>query len=58
MILQKHNFVNLFLQARIGLYRKPLTDIPRAARFNYLRKVGFCGKVNGRTFCVGTTCPP
>ena len=37
---------------------EPLTDIQRAARFYYLQKLGFGGKVDGRTFGTGTTCPP
>ena len=32
-----------------------LTDIQRAARFFYLQKLGFGGKVDGRTFGTGTT---
>jgi DNA adenine methylase len=35
-----------------------LTDIQRAARFYYLQKMGFGGKVDGRTFGIGTTSPP
>jgi DNA adenine methylase len=35
-----------------------LTDIQRAARFYYLQKLGFGGKVSGRTFGTGTTTPP
>lgn len=35
-----------------------LTDIQRAARFFYLQKLGFGGKVNGRTFGTGTTSAP
>ena len=35
-----------------------LTDIQRAARFYYLQKMGFGGKVKGRTFGTGTTTPP
>ena len=37
---------------------EPLTDIQRAARFYYLQKLGFGGKVNGRTFGTATTSPP
>jgi len=37
---------------------EPLTDIQRAARFFYLQKLGFGGKVDGRTFGTATTCPP
>ncbi|PKO48996.1 MAG: restriction endonuclease subunit M [Betaproteobacteria bacterium HGW-Betaproteobacteria-4] len=37
---------------------EPLTDIQRAARFFYLQKLGFGGKVNGRTFGTATTSPP
>lgn len=36
----------------------PLTDIQRAARFYYLQKLGFGGKVDGRTFGTATTSPP
>lgn len=36
----------------------PLTDIQRAARFYYLQKLGFGGKVNSRTFGTATTSPP
>jgi len=36
----------------------PLTDIQRAARFYYLQKLGFGGKVAGRTFGTATTSPP
>lgn len=36
----------------------PLTDIQRAARFYYLQKLGFGGKVAGRTFGTATTTPP
>lgn len=35
-----------------------LTDIQRAARFYYLQRMGFGGKVSGRTFGTGTTSPP
>lgn len=35
-----------------------LTDIQRAARFFYLQKAGFGGKVDGRTFGTATTTPP
>lgn len=34
-----------------------LTDIQRAARFFYLQKLGFGGKVEGRTFGTATTAP-
>lgn len=37
---------------------EPLTDIQRAARFFYLQKLGFGGKVDGRTFGTATTAPP
>lgn len=37
---------------------EPLTDIQRAARFYYLQKLGFGGKVAGRTFGTATTSPP
>ncbi|MRR56974.1 MAG: DNA adenine methylase [Deltaproteobacteria bacterium] len=35
-----------------------LTDIQRAARFYYLQKLSFGGKVHGRTFGTATTSPP
>jgi DNA adenine methylase len=35
-----------------------LTDVQRAARFYYLQKAGFGGKVEGRTFGTATTTPP
>jgi DNA adenine methylase len=35
-----------------------LTDIQRAARFYYLQKMAFGGKVDGRTFGTATTSPP
>ncbi|GCL64362.1 DNA adenine methylase [Pseudaquabacterium pictum] len=34
-----------------------LTDIQKAARFFYLQKLGFGGKVQGRTFGTATTAP-
>ena len=34
-----------------------LTDIQRAARFFYLQKLSFGGKVDGRTFGTATTSP-
>ena len=37
---------------------EPLTDIQRAARFYYLQKMGFGGKVSGQTFGTATTTPP
>jgi len=37
---------------------EPLTDIQRAARFFYLQKLGFGGKVDGRTFGTATSSPP
>lgn len=37
---------------------EPLTDIQRAARFYYLQKLGFGGKVEGRTFGTATTSRP
>ncbi len=36
----------------------PLTDIQRAARFFYLQKMGFGGKVVGQTFGTAATSPP
>jgi DNA adenine methylase len=43
-----------------GLMTNPetLTDIQRAARFYYLQKLAFGGKVHGQTFGTATTCPP
>lgn len=35
-----------------------LTDIQRAARFYYLQKLSFGGKVTGRSFGTSTTSPP
>lgn len=35
-----------------------LTDIQRAARFYYLQRLGFGGKVDGQTFGTATTSPP
>lgn len=35
-----------------------LTDIQRAARFYYLQKLAFGGKVSGQTFGTSTTSPP
>lgn len=35
-----------------------LTDIQQAARFYYLQKLGFGGKVESRTFGTATTLPP
>lgn len=35
-----------------------LTDIQRAARFYYLQKMSFGGKVSGQTFGTATTSPP
>ena len=35
-----------------------LTDIQKAARFFYLQKLAFGGKVSGRTFGTATTSPP
>lgn len=35
-----------------------LTDIQRAARFFYLQKMAFGGKVDGQTFGTATTTPP
>lgn len=35
-----------------------LTDIQRAARFYYLQKMAFGGKVSGRTFGVAPSSPP
>lgn len=35
-----------------------LTDIQRAARFYYLQKLSFGGKVDGQTFGTATTSPP
>ena len=35
-----------------------LTDIQRAARFFYLQKLSFGGKVSGQTFGTATTSPP
>jgi len=35
-----------------------LTDIQRAARFYYLQKLSFGGKVHGQTFGTATTSPP
>lgn len=37
---------------------EPLTDIQRAARFFYLQKNAFGGKVNGQTFGTAATAPP
>jgi DNA adenine methylase len=38
-----------------GTPPETLTDIQRAARFYYLQKLGFGGKVDGRTFGTATT---
>jgi DNA adenine methylase len=35
-----------------------LTDIQRAARFYYLQKMAFGGKVSGQTFGTASTSPP
>lgn len=35
-----------------------LTDIQRAAKFYYLQKLAFGGKVSGQTFGTAATCPP
>lgn len=35
-----------------------LTDVQRAARFYYLQRQGFGGKIEGRTFGTATTSPP
>jgi len=37
---------------------EPLTDIQRAARFYYLQKMAFGGKVSGQNFGTATTTPP
>ena len=37
---------------------EPLTDIQRAARFFYLQKNAFGGKVAGQTFGTSATAPP
>lgn len=37
---------------------EPLTDIHRAARFYYLQRSAFGGKVDGQTFGVASTAPP
>lgn len=37
---------------------KTLTDIQRAARFFYLQKLAFGGKVDGQSFGTATTSPP
>lgn len=37
---------------------EPLTDIQRAARFYYLQKCAFGGKVDGQTFGTAATAPP
>lgn len=37
---------------------EPLTDVQRAARFFYLQKCAFGGKVDGQTFGTATTAPP
>lgn len=37
---------------------EPLTDIQRAARFYYLQKMAFGGKVSSQTFGTATTSPP
>lgn len=37
---------------------EPLTDIQRAARFYYLQRSAFGGKVTGQTFGTATTAPP
>lgn len=37
---------------------EPMTDIQRAARFYYLQKLGFGGRIEGRTFGTATTAPP
>ena len=39
-------------------HTEPLTDIQRAARFFYLQKMSFGGKVNGQTFGTAATAPP
>lgn len=44
----------LFEWAKVAV-PETLTDIQRAARFYYLQKLGFGGKVEGRTFGTSTT---
>jgi DNA adenine methylase len=46
-----------FLWKRLQ-HPEPLTDIQRAARFYYLQKTAFGGKVVGQSFGTSTTAPP
>lgn len=45
-------------QRQLNAEPSTLTDIQRAARFYYLQKLSFGGKVKGRTFGTATTHPP
>lgn len=68
-VLQHHleEFVRQFKWSLVSreMYRwlqltpeETLTDIQRAARFYYLQKLAFGGKVESRTFGTATTSPP
>ena len=68
-VVQNHYapFIDLFRHAIVSRQifewesmKRPetLTDLQRAARYFYLQKCGFGGKVSGRTFGTGTTRPP
>ncbi|QLV87826.1 DNA adenine methylase [Citrobacter sp. RHBSTW-00678] len=68
-VIQHHldEFVRQFRWALVSrdIYRwlqmtpaETLTDIQRAARFYYLQKQSFGGKLEGQTFGTGTTSPP
>lgn len=39
------------------VFRDSLTDLERAARFLYLQRLGFGGKVAGRSFGIAATSP-
>lgn len=66
----KHHFSELYSQFKWVLISREnwetlkqvpadgLTDIQRAARFLYLQKLAFGGKVSGQTFGTATTSPP
>lgn len=55
----KWSLVSRQMYAWLNITRpETLTDIQRAARFYYLQRQGFGGKIEGRTFGTATTSPP
>ena len=56
-LISRQDF-NWLKQTSTETLTETLTDVQRAARFYYLQKMAFGGRVDGQTFGTATTAPP